>query len=146
MGRNREQRGVFWMPWNRSSVLHKKGEGHFDNPVGLHEDAETVQVDPNVVAAHEATLPKMRRRTQRERAEKLATELFKDGLTSQKIYGYPVWPRSLQRIIEDAGVTDTNDLYAQVDALVMHFMLETENKQKEDDSHKVTRDWHAHFD
>ena len=140
-----EDREVIQVPWYKASVLHRKGVGHFENPIGLRAEAEKVQIDPAVVEAKQARLPKVVRRTARERAEVLATQLFQQGLHSQAVNGRVIWPASIEERLTQMGVQD-KPLYEQVDALVGHFMLRSENQQKEKDSHKVTLDYHGHFD
>jgi hypothetical protein len=140
-----EDRAVIRVPWNRASVLHRKGVGHFENPIGLRASAEKVDIDPAVVEAKQASLPVMPRRNARQRAEAFATQLFEIGLRSQKAYGYPVWPASISERLVQMGVQD-KPLYDQVDALVGHFMLRSENQQKEKDGKKVARDFHGHYD
>lgn len=144
-GPNLENRGVMWVPWNRSSFLHKKGEGHFHNPDGINALAEKVEIPEEVIEAKQATLPAIRRRGAREKAEGLATELFKDAMRSQQMYGRVVWPRSIVDVLVDLGMQD-KDMYEQVDALVGHYMLVSENQRKESDSKLVARGWHGHFD
>jgi hypothetical protein len=140
-----ENRDVIRVPWYRGSVLHRKGVGLFDNPIGLRAEAEKVQIDPAVVEAKQASLPVMPRRTSRERAEELATNLFKIGLPSFRETGKANWPRSVQDQLDRLGAGN-KPIYGQVDALVTHFMLKGENKQKENDGKQVTRGWHEHYD
>jgi hypothetical protein len=144
-GPNLEERGVMWVPWDKGSVLNREGEGLFVNPDGIHAEAEQVEIPQEVIESKRASLPPIRRRTARQRAQELATQLFRDGLKTQEVYGRPIWPASVARIVEDLGCQD-KDIYAQVDALVTHFMTITENQTKERDSKLSTIGWHGHYD
>jgi hypothetical protein len=140
-----QDRTIVNVPWNKASVLHRKGEGHFVNPDGIQADAEKVEIPEGWLEAKQASLPKVVRRTSRQRAEVLATDLFKLGLPSYRALGRAVWPQSIQDILVRLGA-DNKPIYGQVDALVGYLMLKNENKQRENDSRQVARGWHGHYD
>lgn len=140
-----EDRTVIEVPWNRASVLHRKGQGHFLNPNGIRAEAEKIDIPLEIIEARKAKLPAPVRRTSRQRTEALATQLFEMGMNSQRVYGYPMWPDSLTRVLVSLGAQDKG-LYEQVEALVGHFIIKSEHQQKEKDQKAVTLGWHGHYD
>jgi hypothetical protein len=142
-GLNLDQLTERWVPWNESARLYREGEtGNHWNP---RLEAENVEVPPEMVARMQARQPVMRRRTAAERAQVLATELFEQALNVQRRLGYVVWPTSIEKQLVALGA-EKKDVYDQVSALVTHYMLKSENNQKEQDQHRSTVAWHGHYD
>lgn len=142
-GLNLDQLTERWIPWNQSARLYRLGEkGNHWNPRLEQED---VEVPPEMVERMLARQPKMRRRSSKERAAALATELFTQALTVQKRLGYVVWPASIEKQLVELRM-EKADVYEQVTALVTHYMVRAENKQKESDTHRATVQWHGHYD
>jgi len=95
----------------------------------------------------EEGLPTVVRRTARQRYEVLVKRLLEAGRMSEAKAGRPVWPESMQRVLDSQGFKrgDT-DLHAQVYALAKHYIVKAENQQRAKDRKKVVLDWHGHHD
>lgn len=91
-------------------------------------------------------LPPVIRREARARYQVLIKRLFEDGQKTQQIFGYPVWPKSIQDELRALGWQFGNpDLQGQVEALARKYIEEGARKQKEKDEKKVALDWHGHL-
>lgn len=97
-------------------------------------------------AALEADIPAVVRRSARERFLVLANRLREDGEKSMRMFGYPVWPASVQRELKELGFKVGNpDLASQVEALARKYVEEGARKQKAKDDRKTALDWHGHL-
>lgn len=93
-----------------------------------------------------ADLPPIIRRSARERYRALVRQLFAEGQKSYALFGYPVWPKSLQDELKVLGWKEGNpDLQGQVEALARKYIEEGARIQKAKDSKKVALDWHGHY-
>jgi hypothetical protein len=128
------------IPWTESAYI---GDDNDPNPKVFGD----VAVPQNVVDVMQQDLPAPVRRTARQRYEVLVRRLMDAGRASVIQNGYPVWPTSIQRVLDELGFKRNNtDLNSQVYALAKHYIVKAENQQRQKDGKKVVRDWHGHFD
>jgi len=136
----------------REVIVPMRDAGRIDPGDGArwnreHRPNQTYRVPDSVVAKMHEGLPPVIRRTPRQRYKVLVDRLVQDGLKSYKAVGYPVWPKSIQDELKTLGWKEGDPrLYEQVEALATKMIVAGENKQREKDARKVTRDWHGHFD
>jgi hypothetical protein len=128
------------IPWTESAYI---GDDNDPNPKVFGD----VAVPQNVVQTMAQGLPAPTRRTSRQRYEVLVRRLMAAGRESVGLFGYPVWPASIQRVLSELGFKpDDVDLNAQVYALAKHYIVKAENQQRASNAKKVTLDYHGHFD
>ncbi len=137
-GRVATARGL--IPWQRSSVKGRSGTGQ---RAMRRLPAPTPE---QMKAELSKDLPPVIRREARERYRVLANRLYADGLKSYELFGYPVWPKSVQDELRAFGWKEGNpDLWGQVEALARKYVEEGAHKQKEKDQKKSSLDWHGHL-
>ncbi len=137
-GPNLDKQETKLIPWQDAARI---GKDNRPNP--------RVFAPPEAIPRHifEDGLPPIVRRTARQRYEVLVNRLLEVGRMSQAKAGYPVWPESMQRVLDNQGYARTNtDLHGQVYALAKHYIVKSENQQRAKDRKKVVLDWHGHHD
>jgi hypothetical protein len=99
-------------------------------------------------------VPKPKSRTPRERMEPLVQNLLDQAAKSKAAFGYVAWPKSIAEEIKALGwkLGDPDLLKktenAEVEAIRTYagwLMVETAQKQREQDRKKVTLDWSGHY-
>jgi len=91
-------------------------------------------------------LPDVVRRSARERYRVLVRMLFDEGQRSYEMFGYPVWPKSIQAELKALGWKEGNpNLEGQVEALARKYIEEGARIQKAKDDRKVALDWSGHY-
>ena len=134
------------IPWTEAAYLGSgsiaKGEQKKNPKVWASE-----VVPQAVMERWEDELPAPVRRSSRQRYESLVQKLLAAGRASEAAYGRPVWPESIQLVLDGLGFKRTNtDMHAQVYALAKHYIVKAENQQRAKDARKVVTDWHGHYD
>ncbi len=140
-GPNLEQQEVKLIPWTDAARV---GPENKPNPKVF---GKAEPIPQHVFEEWERGLPTPVRRTARQRYDVLVKRLLETGRETQARAGYPLWPESVQVVLDSLGFSRQNkDLNAQVYALAKHYIVKSENQQREKDSHKTVRDFHGHYD